>query len=433
MVASKIMYDMIDGFLNYINYWNIEERIKFFKLVALPVICILSSNPNTSIYSSTLIYRKCYHINPFCLAPIIKVLFILSPQGPNLQVYNRSLTSIVTKQMISMRPFQFFNSFDQFKEKFVSPFIKQMNEYKSNEVEFIIELVFSFIYDLSFSNKKSPIYSNEIEAKKKIYIDLLDEILSTKIDDKNNKILFNVFTSTLKTFNKSSYYSSLLVAPLIIKSMHNIFFILNHSKNNDEEQFIKSIGDFIENLIFFTNIDLEFNFVSILIKELMNSSLPLQLVLLENLHRMLEKNIFNIPTSKFSNYEKILLEYGRFVRSNNMGNELRMKIAKILGIFEIRINDNEVVEGQNQCSIEDEILKAASVILNSFLFDRGDDRVTNAFNLLEENCSSKKSKDKEFFKNVLEIFIHRHTNHVLNEVEDLIIQYKSMLAPSYIC
>ena len=119
MVVSKIMYDMVDGFLNYINYWNIDERIKFFKLVALPVIFILSSNPNTSTYSSSLIGRKCYHINPLCFAPIIKVLFILSPQGPNLQVYNRSFASIVSQKMISMRPFQFFNSFNQFKEKFV--------------------------------------------------------------------------------------------------------------------------------------------------------------------------------------------------------------------------------------------------------------------------------------------------------------------------
>ena len=86
-----------------------------------------------------------------------------------------------------------------------------------------------------------------------------------------------------------------------------------------------------------------------------------------------------------------------------------------------------------QNSVDNDVMNAASIILNSFLFDRGDERVTKAFNVMEENCTSKKSKNIEFFKSVSEIFTRRHVDHVLNEVEDLIIQCMGSLAPSYIC
>ena len=201
--------------------------------------------------------------------------------------------------------------------------------------------------------------------------------------------------------------------PLFMKHLHIILNLLNSSNIKEEEHFIKSVGSLIESTIFFTNNEIESKFVSLLIREIMNLSLPMQLILLENLNNMIESNIFNIPKNDYPVYEKVLLDYANFVKTKNLGNELRLKIAKILGVFEIRkkeVNINDL----KQNSIDNEVMNAASIILNSFLFDRGDERVTKAFNVMEENCTSKKSKNKEFFKSVSEIFTRRHVDHVLN-------------------
>ena len=76
----------------------------------------------------------------------------------------------------------------------------------------------------------------------------------------------------------------------------------------------------------------------------MNLSLPMQQILLENINKMIESNIFNIPRNDYDKYEKIFLDYGSFAKVNNLGNELRLKIAKILGIFEIRKNWYQNIE-----------------------------------------------------------------------------------------
>ena len=51
---------------------------------------------------------------------------------------------------------------------------------------------------------------------------------------------------------------------------------------------------------------------------------------------MLEHNIFKLDKNDYEKFEKLILRYGEYENLKNFGNELRMKIAKILGIFESR-------------------------------------------------------------------------------------------------
>ncbi|KAK8880599.1 hypothetical protein M9Y10_003279 [Tritrichomonas musculus] len=433
IVVSKVLHELILSFIGKIFYWNKEDQIEFIKLVVLPVVCIFSSNPNTISFASSIITRANFLVNPFCFAPLIKVLFCLSSEKPNLHVHNRSLIMFLANQ-ISLRTFHFYNSIDQFNEKFIKLFIINMSEYNSNEVESMIKLIFSFIFSTSFLNKESPLYSKEIESKLNSFLNIFDDFLKQKIETNPSmkRNFIHALTFSLSLFELSSYDVRISVLPLFMKHMHTILNLLNSSNINEEEQFIKSTGSLIENSIFFMNNEIELKFVSLLVNEMMNLSLPMQLILLENLNKMIEGNIFNIPKNDYPEYERILLKYGNFVKTKNYGNDLRLKIAKILGIFEIRKSDNDTVDEKQNC-IDDEVMISASIILNSFLFDRGDERVTKAFNLMEEHCTSKKSKNIEFFKSVSEIFTRRHVDHVLNEVQDLIIQCMGSLAPSYIC
>lgn len=109
------------------------------------------------------------------------------------------------------------------------------------------------------------------------------------------------------------------IAPIFIKHLHTIFNLLNGSNIKDEERFINSFSLFIGNTIFINNNEMEFDFVSLLIKEMMNSSLPMQLILLECLNKMLESNIFNIPFNDYKKYEKIILDYGELEKIKNLG------------------------------------------------------------------------------------------------------------------
>ena len=152
----------------------------------------------------------------------------------------------------------------------------------------------------------------------------------------------------------------------------------------------------------------------------------MQLILLESLNTMIERNIINISRNDYVKYEDSLLDYNRYAIQKNFGNELRLKIAKIIGIFEIR---NSTF---NDDPNEDNVIKTCGLVLNSFLFDTVDENVSKAIDFMELNCTSKESKNKELYEGLLEIFIHRHSNHVINEAEVFIKQCNRYLKPSYI-
>lgn len=444
-ITTKILYDMITGFLKNICYWEIKDRIEFIKSIVLPVVCFVSSNKNTSKIAEYTVTYPNVSINPYCFSPLIKALFELSPKGPNMPLNRRPLISIISKQP-SVRPFHFFNSIDEIKMKYIDPFIEHMSEYNSSIVNEIIELIFSFFECCSFSNTNSPMYSAEIEGKKPILIDILENILEKNESNNNNdehlkRNVIRSLTSIFICFDKSSYDVRLLLAPLLIKHLHSIFNLLNSSNINEEDQFINSVSTFINNSIFFIKPEIELQLVSSLVKEMMFSSLPMQLILLESLNQMLESNIFNIPMNDYHKYEDILFKYCRYEKRNKHGNEIRMKISKIIGIFEIRNctlneNDNQAVTESktDEEKKEDEVVKAASIILNSYLFDRPDDRVMKSFEKIDEFCTmnGRQNTNNDFLKKVSQVFINRHTGHVLNEVEELIFQYKNILTPSYI-
>ena len=169
--------------------------------------------------------------------------------------------------------------------------------------------------------------------------------------------------------------------------------------------------------------------MSSLVKDLMNSSLPMQLLLLEDVNVMLENNVISIPADDYMKYEELFLNYNRRAIQNNFGKDVRMKLAKILGIFEIRRCTFDPEGGD----VDESVMKAGSILLNSFLFDRADPIVRKSLDFLEETCSGRDSNSRDFYESVSEVFIHRHSNHVINEAAEIVMQYNGKLMPSYIC
>lgn len=438
-VVSKVLCEVLQGMITNILYWPVEDRIKFFKSVVFPVIFIVSANPNTSSYTDNFVLDSALHLNPISVSPILSVLYEMSQSGPNPPLYVRSLTSMISF-IVYNKPLNFFNAIDQITLKYIKPFLTGMSEYSSNAISDIVSFIFYLFDVVSLSDKKSPLYSSDLESKKKDVVTIFEDLIESNKKDKNEnlkKMLIKTITSCLTYCITSSYDVNLMCAPIIYNHLHTIFDLLNSSGSQDEESFIDATSDFIKNPIFNTNTKMELEFVTFLVKEMMNLALPMQLILLESLNEMLELNICNIPIDDYKKYVEILLNYGRYEKAKNLGNEARMKIAKILGIFEIRkcTLNYEVVNNKNadQDEVNDEVLKAAAYILNSFLFDKVDEKVTRAFNLMEETVGNRRSKNRDFFKSVSEVFIYRHSEHVLPEVEEAIIHYRSVVIPDYIC
>lgn len=434
IVVSSVLIGLISAYTAQASYWKKEDKIDFIKRVALPVFCIFSSNPKIADSAQIIITASNFYSAPKYFALFLKVLYCLSSEKPGLPFYSRSLISNFSTQ-IKMVPFRFFNSIDVFIDKYFNSFMCNLSEYSLNEVENMMKLFFCLFSSCSFLDKKSPLYSNEIELKMNSVLDVFDKFLSLKIEDDNSimkKNFIHALSFSLVFFEISSYDACISIFPLFMKHIHKILSLLNSTNVNEEELFLASTGLLIESRIFHTNTEIELNFITLLIKEMMNLSLPMQVALLMNVDNVIERNIFNIPKTDYPKYEEILLNYANFAQMKNLGNELRLMIAKILGIFEIRKNHKDLYDSCNEAD-DDDVMIAASIILNSFLFDQGDERVTKAFNLMSEKCNSKKSTNYEFFKSVSKRFTRRHVDHVLNEVEDLIIQCLGIFAPSYIC
>ena len=89
-LTSKVLCSMITGFLEKICYWSIEKRIEFFKLVSLPIFCVVLTSPNFVQFAEKeeIVKDFCKKVNPFISAPMNQIIFDLSKNGPNDQIYN---------------------------------------------------------------------------------------------------------------------------------------------------------------------------------------------------------------------------------------------------------------------------------------------------------------------------------------------------------
>lgn len=149
-------------------------------------------------------------------------------------------------------------------------------------------------------------------------------------------------------------------------------------------------------------------------------------------------NIFTFDDGKYTKYKEMFIKYGRVTKAANLGNELRLKVAQILGIFEIRKCTLKKLDYSSEkvddSEVNDVILKAGGIVLNSYLFDKVDDDLEIALETLENLCLSKKkgSTNYIFFTSILNIFIARHSRHVIKDAEELVIQCQTKTSPSYI-
>lgn len=68
----------------------------------------------------------------------------------------------------------------------------------------------------------------------------------------------------------------------------------------------------------------------------MSNQINAQSILFGSINDMIEMNIFTFDADQYAKYYDEFMKYGRVTKDANLGNELRLKVAKILGIFEIR-------------------------------------------------------------------------------------------------
>ena len=100
----------------------IEDRIKFFKLVALPIMSVISTSPHINDLFQQVISDAAI-TNLFCLAPLIKVFFELSEKGTKSTHFNSCFLNNIVHVMMSRQIF-FFNTIDQLKAKFITNYFQ---------------------------------------------------------------------------------------------------------------------------------------------------------------------------------------------------------------------------------------------------------------------------------------------------------------------
>ena len=418
---------MIQGFMYGSVYWTIEDRITFYKLVVLPILCVFASSHTSSAVLQNIMKSLCIEITPFSFSPIIKVILELCQINPqNSLEFVKCIPSLMV-----VRPLFMLHSIDQIKTQFIGKTDKK----NKKEIKLLSYILMTSLYCLSYICKGLPLYSDEVESKKIEFASILDKILQIE-NDKDFLTSFLIYT--FKNFANNSHNCQLLTAPIFIKNFNNIFKLLKDIKISNEDLFFMNFKTFLNNNIFFSNSSIKSDFLPSFISELMNSPLQAQSILLDSINDMIETNIFTFDMDEYAKYEDMFLKYGRVAKAANLGNEMRLKIAKNLGIFEIRKCTlkkwNYSSEKVDDSEVDDVILKAAAIVLNSYLFNKVDDNLKNALETLENLCINKKkgSANYEFFISVLNIFIIRHSGHVINDAEELLIQCRSKTSPSYV-
>lgn len=438
---AAVLSDMIQGLMVNIEYWSKESRIELFKKVVLPTFFIVNSNPNTAkqAYGDIFLFlNNC----PFAFSPMLKIVNELAVSGPNRPIYNRPLVDNISS-IISVKPMYFFNAISPLTEKFVRPFIEHFGDYLTQSIFNIISFIFSS-FELCCINKKSPLYSEKVEDEKIKLIGVLEEIIENryieKVADKKQLLrkahqnYAQAILQIVSFFKGASYEVKVLIAPIIIKHIGTILHFIKGCDVQDEQSMLTSIGDFMNSDIFFTNNELTFDLITNVIKELKYVSIPLQISFLDDIHDMIETNINNIPYRSYQRIEDVLLSYAAKGQTKKLGIIGLLKLSKIIGLFEMRKCTIDVNQNEYKSSItEENEIKAASIILNTLMFDQVDNRVNDAFEVLEKVSTQSKSNKKNFYKKLIEIFVHRHSGHVLPNVEEVITKYKCLVPPDYIC
>lgn len=430
--VAYILTELIIGFMTAIIYWPISDRITFFKSVVLPTIYFIQLNPNTLEMANDAFADVLLNVSPYSIAPIYKILYDMTPIEPDPPPYSRAKLSLIS-DLVFLRPYQLYNIIDSISNRILVPFVDGISKYSMNmfsDLTFLLVYLFS---SSSFSYESSPLYSKDIIPKRQSLIALTEKMIETKISDPQTK---KKVIKTLYTFlgyvNAAGCDICAVITPIVVKHLHAIFTVLNMSDCQDEDTFQEAIQDFMISRIFTINTQLEKEFSRNFFIEIKNLALPMQLNLLDHFYDMISVNIHNIAKSDYPDYKKWILDYAKHLHSHNTGNEIKMKIAKIYGMLEIRDYTLDQCSLKNDDLFEIEI-KAASIILNSSMFDKFDPKLTTAFQMLEDVVGTKRSPKRDFYKNIIEIFMKKHSGFVLPTVDEEIIQFRTMVSPDYIC
>lgn len=187
-------------------------------------------------------------------------MFVFAPNGPNLPVINRALTSLLIEQ-VSFKPFFYFELITQLTDKFIQLFIEKFSEYNFNEIDQMIHLLFSFLK--SVCESKISLNFNEIEPKQNIVLEIFNDILEKPIDNNDEKRnLIRSLIYSFNEFNSLRMNAQLLIVNIFHKHFHKIINLMNNSNLKEEEKFLASINSYIQNKFFFYYDDLEYQLIS---------------------------------------------------------------------------------------------------------------------------------------------------------------------------
>lgn len=219
-----------------------------------------SSNPKTANYAVKVISKLSQKNSLYCFALLFKALFVFAPNGPNLPVINRALTSLLIEQ-VSFKPFFYFELITQLTDKFIQLFIEKFSEYNFNEIDQMIHLLFSFLK--SVCESKISLNFNEIEPKQNIVLEIFNDILEKQIDNNDEKRnLIRSLIYSFNEFNSLRMNAQLLIVNIFHKHFHKIINLMNNSNLKEEEKFLASINSYIQNKFFFYYDDLEYQLIS---------------------------------------------------------------------------------------------------------------------------------------------------------------------------
>ena len=428
------------GIFSEISQWNKNERIQFLKLLALPTIFVIGcSNDNSisQIIKSDLLFVTQIS-NPLVFSPLYKAIFDLSPKASTPNFRNQSLRSF-NACLSTFNPFKSLNLTNILFNELIVPFLKNGSSYKMISCAETVDLFYGLLGSCCLHDKESPLYSPKMEEVRKLLLGHLETILLGGTAE--GKVKFATISAILKLFSGSLYDVAIEIAPILCKCLERIIFALNTCTPVMEDLLIISLGQALSHPVFALKSDLQLKVVQAFVNSLPKIALPLRMALLDILNVMITSNLHGSTKEELETYENLILKLapedcseGQLIAISSIYGVIIMYKNSIehLNCMLNNQNDNTIIEFPKEDKHKMKVF-AASIILNSYIFDKIDENLVKAFSVFDDLTDIIRPGRNSFVKEIARTFWDRHSEQILPSVEDTIAQYKSLYSPDYTC
>lgn len=413
--TTSSLNDLITNFILALPSWPEESCVIFLKRILGPFVIYCSQNPSISSISQLVFLLTSAKVSTIRFQPLTQFLFDNADMRPEGNIGRRRLFDALLS-VIACGSHIYYTSVDPLFERFMKPFFENYTEYNINMSSSFYYL-FSILIESTCLLPTSPKYSVEMDSKRAFLVSKFNEVI--KNSDPTQKAVHQLISIYLLYIESSSRISNKSMIPVFIENVDIILKAVNSTDMNTEDLLEPSVCSFLLNPIFINESHWAVQIIRKIIDNFDFLSPPMQLKFIQDISGMLSSIFYLMSEKDLMSLYELFLNLAKQIKNENV----RSEVLAMLGLV---LKYCPPVENMSQ-------FEAAAIISAALVFDRVDDQLLRAFEIVKEQIEGAAARaNGNLLKNVVTKFWKINADHMLPRVSEILSPYRLLVAPAYI-